>query len=137
MAEKKERPQNKNLEKGKATRFKSGEKAEKSGRKGGIASGVAKRKKKLLKDCLEELLEKDYLDKSGNRATGAETVSIALFRKAQAGDIKAFEVLRDTCGQKPIEKVMITEVDQDTINEVERFIMAGLRIWHSGRMTIH
>ena len=100
----------------------SKEEARARGKAGGKKSGEARRKKRLLKDCLEELLEKDYLDKSGNRATGAETVSIALFRKAQAGDIKAFEVLRDTCGQKPIEKVMLTEVDQDTINEVERFI---------------
>ena len=92
------------------------------GKAGGKKSGEARRKKRLLKDCLEELLEKEYLDKSGNRASGAETVSIALFRKAQAGDIKAFEVLRDSVGQKPIEKVMISEVDQDTINEVERFI---------------
>ena len=33
--------------------------------------------------------------------------------------MKAFETLRDTVGQKPIEKVMISEVEQSVIDEVE------------------
>lgn len=96
--------------------------ARERGIKGGKKSGEVRRQKKLLKECLEELLQKEFEDRSGKKASGAETVSVALFKKAQAGDIKAFEVLRDTVGQKPIEKVMISEVDQETINEVEALI---------------
>lgn len=112
-----------NLKKGEATRFKSGEKAANSGRKGGKASGVAKRKKKLLKECLEELLDKDWENRQGEKHSGAEAISIALFKKALAGDIKAYEVVRDTAGQKPVDKIMMAEVDQKTIDEVEAMVL--------------
>lgn len=49
----------KNLEKGEATRFKSGVEAVKAGRKGGIASGEAKRGKKRLTDVLRSILNED------------------------------------------------------------------------------
>lgn len=114
-----------NLKKGKATRFKSGEKAEKSGRKGGIASGQAKRKKKLLKECIDELLEKEWENRNGEKMAGSEAISVALFKKALAGDMKAFEIVRDTAGQKPIDKVMLAEVDQNTINEVEKMVLGA------------
>ena len=112
-----------NLKKGEATRFKSGEKAVKSGRKGGKASGVAKRKKKLLKECLDELLEKEWENRQGEKHSGSEAISIALFKKALAGDIKAYEVVRDTAGQKPVDKIMMAEVDQNTIDEVEAMVL--------------
>ena len=115
--------QNKNLEKGKATRFTSGEKAVKSGRKGGIASGQAKKKKKLLKECFDELLERDWENRKGEKNSGSEALTLTVFRKALAGDLKAFEIVRDTAGQKPIEKVMLAEVDQKTIDEVEKMVL--------------
>lgn len=117
--------QDDNLKKGKATRFKSGEKAAKSGRKGGIASGEAKRKKKLLKECLDELLEKEWENRKGEKMIGSELISVAVFRKAMAGDLKAYELVRDTAGQKPVDKVMLAEVDQNTINEVEAMVLGG------------
>lgn len=112
-----------NLKKGKATQFKTGEKQAAIAKKGGIASGEAKRRKKLLKECLDELLEKDYMDKKGNKASGAEALASTLFKKALAGDLKAFELVRDTAGQKPVERVMLAEVDQKTINEVEAMVL--------------
>lgn len=112
-----------NLKKGKATRFKKGEKQAKIGRKGGIASGQAKRKKKLLKECLDELLEKEWENRNGEKMAGSEAISVALFKKALAGDMKAFEIVRDTAGQKPVDKVMLAEVDQNTINEVEAMVL--------------
>lgn len=91
-------------------------------RQGGIASGKARAKKKMLRECLEILLEKDITDKSGKTMTGAEALSTKLFAKALNGDVKAFEVLRDTAGQKPIEKVMVADVDQGIIDEVESIV---------------
>ena len=90
---------------------------------GGKASGEARRKKKLLKDCLYELLEKEWENRKGEKHSGSEAISIALFKKALAGDMKAFEIVRDTAGQKPVDKVMLAEVDQNTINEVERMVL--------------
>lgn len=94
-------------------------------RKGGVNSGKARRNKALLKDCINILMEKRVIDEeTGKRLTGAEQLSINLFQKAlaevdTAKAAKAFEVLRDTSGQKPVDKVMIAEVDQNVIDEVE------------------
>jgi hypothetical protein len=37
--------------------------------------------------------------------------------------MKAFEIVRDTAGQKPVDKIMLAEVDQTTINEVESMVL--------------
>ena len=93
--------------------------------KGGINSGKSRRNKALLKDCINILMEKKAVDpETGKRLTGAEQLSINLWEKAlseldTAKAAKAFEVLRDTSGQKPVDKIMVAEVDQTVIDEVE------------------
>ncbi len=105
------------------------EEATKRGRNGGIKSGKARRNKAMLRDCLEILMEKKYLDeKTGKKLTGAEMLSIDLFTKAlEEVDVskkaKAFEVIRDTAGQKPIDKIMVSDIDPNVINEVEEIVM--------------
>ena len=96
--------------------------ARENGKKGGIASGEARRRKKLLRECLEILLEKEITDKKGETMSGAEALSTKLFAEAMKGNVKAFEVLRDTAGQKPVEKVIVSEIDADVIDEIERMI---------------
>ena len=84
---------------------------------GGKASGKARRNKAMLRDCLEILMEKKYVDeKTGKKLTGAELLSIDLFEKAlNETDVskkaKAFEVIRDTAGQKPVDKVEQTNTN--------------------------
>lgn len=81
--------------------------------KGGKASGEARRNKKMLRDCIDYLLEREdktVLDTEGNPMSGAEQLAYNLFVKAlgepdTAKAARAFEVLRDTAGQKPVEKV--------------------------------
>lgn len=73
--------------------------------KGGIASGEARRKKRDIRLALEMLLEKEFKDRNGNAITGAEGIAAKQFEKAMKGDTKAFEVVRDTVGQKPVDKV--------------------------------
>lgn len=105
--------------------MRSKEEAKEISRRGGINSGKARRNKALLKDCINILLERKVIDEeTGKRLTGAEQLSINLFKKAleevdTAKAAKAFEVLRDTSGQKPVEKVMVAEVDQVIIDEIE------------------
>lgn len=91
-------------------------------KKGGINSGKARRQKKLLRECLEILLEKEITDKKGETMSGAEALSTKLFAEAMKGNVKAFEVLRDTAGQKPVEKVVVSEIDTDVIDEIERMM---------------
>lgn len=89
---------------------------------GGKASGEARRKKRDLRDALEMLLEKTYTDKNGKTLTGTEAVTAKLFEQAMKGNVKAFETLRDTVGQKPVERIMLAEVEQSVIDEVERAV---------------
>lgn len=101
----------------------STEKAREIGAKGGKASVEARRKKRDLREALEMLLEKDFKDKNGNVLSGTEVITAKLFEKASKGDVRAFETLRDTVGQKPVEKVMIAEVEQSIIDEVEKAVL--------------
>lgn len=98
-------------------------KAREIGSKGGKASGEARRRKRDLRLALEALLEKEYKGKNGERLSGAEAIAIKQMEKALKGDTKAFEVIRDTAGQKPVDKVMISEVEQSVIDEVESMVL--------------
>ena len=103
----------------------SKEEAAERGRKGGINSVKSRRRKKLLRECLEELLDTEQEVKINGvtlKKTNAELLSVTLMKKALKGDVKAFEVLRDTAGEKPIDKVMVAEVDQSVIDDVERMV---------------
>ena len=101
----------------------STEKAREIGSKGGIASGKARRDKKNIRLAVEALLERDYKGKDGIILSGAEAITVKQMEKALKGDTKAFEVLRDSAGQTPIERVMVAEVDQNVIDEVEKAIL--------------
>lgn len=78
--------------------------------KAGKASGEARKRKKTLKEELIILLE---LEKEGK--SNQERMSIALLEKAQKGNTKAFEIIRDTIGEKPKEGL---EFNQDKPFEV-------------------
>lgn len=84
-------------------------------RNGGLASGEARRKRKTLKEELLLMLSEGDTQKS---------VTLALIAKAMAGDTKAFEIIRDTIGEKPVDKVMIADVDQSVVLEVEAMVNA-------------
>ena len=100
-----------NLEKGKATQFKSGEEAAKAGRKGGIASGEAKRERANLRKMLQVALESDdFKDKFGNKMTGAELMVKVAFKEMAKGNPKYWELIRDTAGFKPIDKIQVSEI---------------------------
>ena len=101
----------------------STEKAREIGSKGGKASVEARRRKKDLRLALEMLLEKNFTDKHGNVVSGTEAISAKLFERAMKGNVRAFETLRDTVGQKPIDKVMISEVDVNVVEEVESAVL--------------
>ena len=70
-------------------------------RKAGIASGKARREKANFKKLIEIALNEDYKGGMSN----AEAMVVSMIQKALEGDTKAFEVLRDTAGQKPVQVV--------------------------------
>lgn len=80
---------------------------------GGKRSGEVRRARKTLREELLALLS------DGNTQN---KISTALIDEALNGNVKAFETIRDTIGEKPVDKVMVAEVDQNIINEVEAMI---------------
>ena len=70
--------------------------ARRRGKKGGIASGKVRKERKALREELLLLLSKDDTQ---------EKVSLALIKQALNGNTKAFEVIRDTIGEKPVDKI--------------------------------
>lgn len=78
----------------------SKEEAKRIGSKGGKKSAEVRREKKMLRDLLEEALEKET--KTGNRYIDITT---ALIKEAEKGNVKAYETIRDTLGQKPKEQI--------------------------------
>lgn len=91
-------------------------------KKGGIASGEARRRKRDIRLALESLLEKDYTSRDGTTISGAEAIALKQMERAMKGDTRAFEVVRDTVGQKPVEKIIVAEVKQSVIDEVEAIV---------------
>lgn len=103
--------------------IKAGEEARELGRKGGIKSGEVRRARKTLREELLDLLTEDITDKNGRRMQTQKAISASMVKQALTGNTKAYEIIRDTIGEKPIDKVMISEVDPATIAEVEALIM--------------
>ena len=83
----------------------------------GNKSGEVRRAKRTLRQELELLLE--LVDKKGK--TNQEKMSVGLLKKAMKGNVKAFEMIRDTIGQKPKEEVIV-EVNSSTSDEIEKYI---------------
>lgn len=90
--------------------------------RGGKKSGESRRRKRQLRDALQELLDREYTDKEGNVADGTTILAAGLFRKAQKGDIRAWEVLRDTVGQKPADRVEVGTIDPQVRAEIDELL---------------
>lgn len=96
---------------------------------GGKKSAEVRRQRRDIKRAAEAILEEIYTMKDKNTGekkelSGAEAIILKQFEKALKGDSKAFELIRDSSGQKPIDKVMVAEVEQSVIDEVEAAVMA-------------
>ena len=100
----------------------AGEEARELGKKGGVKSGEVRRARKTLREELEALLTEEITDKNGRRMQTQKAISASMIKQALTGSTKAFELIRDTIGEKPVDKVMLAEVDQATIDEVEKMI---------------
>lgn len=93
-----------------------------NGKKGGIASGEAKRRKKAMRERLEVLLDlplksgkradldsiKNFAALKGMNITVQDAVMLAQIQKALKGDTTAAAFVRDTVGEKPGDKTIIS-----------------------------
>lgn len=97
-----------------------------NGRKGGIASGKARREKADLRRQLQVFLESEAIkDKDGEPLTGAELMVKVAVKEMSKGNPKFWELIRDTAGFKPIDKIQVAEIDQRLIDEVEAMVLGA------------
>lgn len=73
-------------------------------KKAGIASGEARRRRRSLKEELLLMLSDPEVQ---------EKLSAAIMKKGMDGDIRAFEVIRDTIGEKPKD---VIDINSNEIN---------------------
>ena len=63
------------------------------------------------------------VDNAGNPMTGAQMMIAVAAKQISKGNPRFWELLRDTAGYKPVDKVMIAEVEQSVIDEVEMMVL--------------
>lgn len=87
--------------------------ARKRGATGGIKSGQARREKKLMREALEKRIGESL-----------DSVTQALIDKAASGDVRAYEVIRDTLGEKPTDKLELAgKIDRNDADALEQEIL--------------
>lgn len=110
-----------NLKKGK--RFKSDDG---SARKAREKSAEAQAERRTLREELLLLLESEITDtKTGAKVKTRKALSAAIIKAALSGNTKAFELVRDTIGEKPVENVALTTLSSDIIDKTERALFGG------------
>ena len=80
------------------------------------------KRRKTFSEIFEAFLEKDYKDKKGNKMTGAEALGMKVVEQALKGDLRAFELIRDTIGEKPVEKIATVEIPDEVRSKVESLV---------------
>lgn len=97
--------------------FEAGEQAREAGRKGGRKSAAKRAARKTLREELLILLAEKRPDKTGRKVQVQTAMSTALIKSALGGSVRAYEVIRDTIGEKPIENVALTTGSFDALEE--------------------
>lgn len=97
--------------------------------KGGIASGKSRREMKVLREHLNQILDEE-IEFDGEIVSKKHVIAIKAVEQILKEDISArdfarlFEVIRDTVGEKPIDKLQVAaEIDQSIIDEVEAMVL--------------
>lgn len=88
-----------------------------------VQKGIAtKAKKKTFREEFEAELAAAITDGKGQQTTVKNAITKMAVQKALKGDLRALEFIRDTIGEKPIENILISEVDPDVVREVEAVV---------------
>lgn len=96
--------------------------ARESGARGGRKSGETRRRKKLLRETIEEMLSRAAVDGkykqqlmdlgiAKKKPSNQDAMVGAMMLRALEGSERAFELLRDTMGEKPVDKVELNTIE--------------------------
>ena len=89
-------------------------------KKGGKKSGEVRRQKRTLKEQMETLLSLPVKDENTRKfieslgidpdtIDNATAITLSIYQEALKGNTKAYELIRDTLGEKPSDKLQIEE----------------------------
>ena len=98
----------------------SKDEARERGRKGGLKSGEVRRQKRTLKEQMETLLSlpvkddntRNFIESLGidpETIDNATAITLSIYQEALKGNTKAYELIRDTLGEKPTDKLQVEE----------------------------
>lgn len=107
--------------------------AKELGRKGGKKSGEVRRAKKLFRETCELLLSmdckmekaKEAMKKMGipeNEQTNQMAITISMLKAALGGNVQAYNTLRDTTGEKPINRHDVTSDNKPIVINTNNII---------------
>lgn len=84
-------------------------------KKGGEASAKKRAEYKTFKECFKANMTDDMRKELFNM----------LYNRAKRGNLKAFEILRDTLGEKPISEIAVENMtpSQEVVDAIEDFMM--------------
>lgn len=92
-------------------RFQQGEEQRERARRAGKRSAQVRRERKTMRQELEILLNEEIHDKNGKAMNTQKALGTSLIKAALNGDVRAFIAIRDTIGEKPVEKVDVQAAD--------------------------
>lgn len=92
-------------------------------REAGKASGAARREKSDLRKLCQLWMEEEVAHgNDGTMITGGQMMVRVAVKEVMKGNPRFWELLRDTAGYKPVDRVMVAEVEPAVIDEVERMV---------------
>lgn len=101
---------------------KDDERAKNAGKKSGKTRG----ERKTLREDLLTLLREEITDKKSGRVMETQAaLSAALIKQALSGNTKAYEIIRDTIGEKPIDNVNIISADFSALDAAFAGLSSG------------
>lgn len=94
---------------------------------GGKRSGEVRREKADFKRKCQIWMDETIVghDDKGNPLTGSELMIYVAGRGIAEGNTAFWQLMRDTAGYKPVDKVVVAEVEQATIDEVEGMVLGN------------
>lgn len=95
----------------KGRQWQTSEEAREAGKKGGRRSAQVRRERKTMRQELEYLLTEEIHDKNGKAMNTQKALGTSLIKAALNGSVQAFIAIRDTIGEKPVEKVDVQAAD--------------------------
>lgn len=107
--------------------FKQGNEQREIARKGGKKSAQVRAQRKTLREeLLAVLTDMKIPEKStGKEVPVQEALSVSLIRSALNGNVKAYEIIRDTIGEKPTESVTVLSANFSALDDAFNAIQSA------------